>query len=47
MACIQSRRAARAAVLQPAGPQMVQMKSKISVLLMGVTYNKQRLHKAG
>ena len=29
--------------------QMVQMKNKISVLLMeaGVSYNKQRLHKAG
>jgi transposase len=44
-----SRTAAHAALLQPAGPPDVQMKNKISGLLMeaGVRYNKQRLRKAG
>ena len=44
-----SRTAAHAAVSKSAVRQMVQMKNKIAVLLMeaGVSYNKQRLHKAG
>jgi transposase len=44
-----SRAAAHPAVPQLARSKMVQMKNKIGALLMeaGVSYNKQRLHKAG
>jgi hypothetical protein len=44
-----SRTAAHAALPQLAGSAEVQMKNKIAMLLMeaGVSYNKQKLHKAG